>query len=285
MLNLLYLLSLLTNLSPSAAVEEPYAITGSIDVASVMGHGPEGIAFDPASGHLFIVQSNGPDGYSTVFELTTDGRLVSRFTVPVEGVEGVTMLPNGNLLFTNSVLGGGVAEYTTRGYPVTDGRNFIIGPPSNDGDGIVHHLSTDTIFVADNEDRMVYRFSSVGAIVDSFNTDEEPFPPSFTEPEGLAFDELTGQLLIVDSSLGTASLYAVTPDGMLKGAVPLGGNPEGVTIDPVSRTIYIADDDARKILVGSPVPEPATYATMGLGLAFLFLMHRHRRRNQSPGSR
>jgi DNA-binding beta-propeller fold protein YncE len=287
MCQLFYLLSLFTSLSPNRVVAEPYAVTGSIDVSAIMGHGPEGIAFDPASGHLFVVQSNGPDGYSTVFELTTGGALVNRFTVPVDEVEGVTMLPNGNLLFTNSMFGGAVAEYTTRGHPVADGLNFTIGPPSNAGDGIVYHVSTGTIFIADNEDRMVYRFSSAGELVDSFVTNEDPFPPDFTEPAGLAFDTLTGQLLLIDSSPGTASLYAVRPDGRLKGSVFLGGNPEGVTIDPATRAIYIADDDGRKILVGSPVPEPATYAMMGLGLAGLFLMHRRRQRqrNRPSGSR
>ena len=84
------------------------------------GSGPAGISFDPASGNLFLVSGKGPK--STVVEATTGGVLVRNFQVDLKSADGVDVLPNGNLLFSNArsgASGGGLFEFTQDGDPVS----------------------------------------------------------------------------------------------------------------------------------------------------------------------
>jgi hypothetical protein len=84
------------------------------------GDGADGIAYDPASGNLFLVTPEGPG--SMVFEVTTSGSVVNSFQIDLAKARGIDVLPNGNLLLSNArpaSNGGGLFEYTRTGSPVT----------------------------------------------------------------------------------------------------------------------------------------------------------------------
>ncbi len=256
-----------------------FTIISTIDISGVVPGGGEGVVFNPNTGTLFVTQTDGAG--STIYQLSTAGALIGTpFTVSLEYVEGIAMAPNGvNLLLTNSDSGGGVFEYTTSGSPVAGGTSFVTDPPSSDADGVVYHPVTGTVFVADDTDEMIYEFSLAGTLLNSFSTENPPFPSSFDEPEGIAVDPVTGNLLIVDDSGGTSRLWEATTGGGLVTSFYLGGDPEGITVDPATRRFYVVDDNNELLIVGqiSDIPEPSMLSLVGIGLVGLGLGRWRRR--------
>ncbi len=286
----------------------PMSLIGSFDTSfgSRGTPGPEGIAFDPDSGNLFLVASNdyglSPDT-STIVEVTTSGAFVRSFGVSLDQVEGLHILSNGNLLLSNSTSassGGGVYEYTTDGNPVGTGLNITTDPPSADNDGAVLHTGTNTIFVADDSDEAIYEFALDGTLLNTIST--TGILSAFNEPEGIDFDPLTGNLLVVDDSGGTSSLYELSTTGDLievhdlitltAGATTPAGpfnDPEGIAFDPTTRTVYVAFDNDRAVgifsLGGGPKPpvsvsEPASLLLTSLGLLALMRLSQREARQQ-----
>jgi uncharacterized protein YjiK len=82
-------------------------------------NGAGGIGYDRLSGNLFLASETGPG--STVVEVTATGALLRSFQISLSNAQGLDVLPNGNLLFTNGKpgsVGGGLFEYTQNGDPV-----------------------------------------------------------------------------------------------------------------------------------------------------------------------
>jgi DNA-binding beta-propeller fold protein YncE len=277
----LVLLALFALLVPAGLSAASFAVFASFDVSGFMDSGPEGIVYDTASGNLFVVSSSTPavgDGNSIVHEITTSGVEVTNWLIPVEEAEGITLLTNGNLLFTNSTSGGAVSEFTTAGVavPGPTGLDFLLHPPSDDADGIVFNTLTGTFFVVDDDKQTVFEFAADGSTnSEAFKTTD--VAAAFTHPEGITVDPFTGNLLIVDNQYGSKSLYEVTTAGVLVSTLALGFDAEGVTIDPATRILYIADDNGGKIYLAA-IPEPATSALIGIGLVALFGIRRYRTR-------
>jgi DNA-binding beta-propeller fold protein YncE len=76
------------------------------------------------------------------------------------------------------------------------------------------------------------------------------FNPPLSEAQGIARDDRTGHLLIVDDLEGTNSLYEFDGEGTLLGTtslLPYGQDPEGIAIRPGSSQIFIAFDSGASI--------------------------------------
>jgi DNA-binding beta-propeller fold protein YncE len=194
------------------------------------------------------------------------GVLVNSFVLNLDGVEGLSFLPNSNLLLTNSVSAannGGLFECMTAGMAVGTGLNLTINPPSRDPDGVILHAGTGTLFVADDGDERIYEYDTSGNLL--LEIDTNLINPGFSEPEGITVDPVTVNLLVVDTGQGTRRIYELTTAGALVDSVALGGDPEGVTIDFLTRLIYVAHDNTNTI--GDVViPEPSTWLLFGVGV-------------------
>ncbi|WP_447969349.1 SdiA-regulated domain-containing protein [Nitrospira sp. M1] len=238
--------------------------------------GADGIAFNPTSGNLFLAQTffdiNDDAIQTRVVEVTTSGTEVLRFNPELHGlsdVQGLSFLPspNANLLLTEQDSPqGGVLEFTTTGDPVPLGINFSTLPTSDDGDGVIFHSGTNTVFIADDLTESIYEFDTTGTHLNTIST--PGILSDFIDPEGITFDPETGNLLVVDAVAGTRSLYELTTAGALVSSVDLEAltgfaDPEGVTIDRSTNTLYVAFDRDDKIGAFSiqpsqPIPEPST---------------------------
>ncbi|MEL7035011.1 MAG: PEP-CTERM sorting domain-containing protein [Cyanobacteria bacterium J06592_8] len=225
------------------------------------GNIDDGIAFNPNSGNLFISDDD------LVVEVTTEGTFVSSF-IPTgfDKVHGLSFLPNGNLLLSD-IDSERVVEFTTDGTQVAGGIDIDVKPPSGTPDGVVYNPSTDTIFVADDPDEAIYEFSLAGLLLSTLDT--RSLFSEFDEPEGITIDSLTGNLLVVDDSGGTNSLYEITTTGQLISQIDLSAltgfsDPEAVTIDRTNNRLYVAFEEESRIgvfevqAVPQAVPEPVT---------------------------
>ena len=251
-----------------------YAISLNFVSSFDFAGGPDGVVFDPTSQNLFVVAQD------VVTQVTTAGTPVSSFNTGLD-VLGLSLSPNGNLLVANNDgANSGVVEFTKGGTVVAGGLNFGTQPPSANGAGITFNSGTGTVFIADDDDERIYEFTTTGTLLNTIATDA--IIPAFDEPEGITVDPMTGNLLVVDDSGGTSSLYELTTDGNLVMSTNLQSlsgfdDPEGVTIDRNTNTVYIAFDNQNKIgtfsiqNAAAPVPEPGTIFLLGSGLAGLSL--------------
>jgi DNA-binding beta-propeller fold protein YncE len=236
--------------------------------------GGQGIAFDPASGHLFLANEGG--GGSTVLEMLVDGSLVNTIVIGAGQVAGIDVLPIGHLLAGD---GGGTArgafEYLQDGtqVPAPTGIELDLAPVTTDVKGIAFHPGRNTLFVADDDATSLREIALDGSLLGSIVTSS--LDAAFLEPEGIAVNPATGRLLVVNDGGSERRLWDVDPAGTLVASYPLGGpsgyqdpngaalDAEGVTIDPATGTLYVAFHANRAVGVyvldsdGDGVPDGA----------------------------
>ena len=265
----LLLAALVFGAEPSGAAEltfqGSFATTGL--VPAFLGHffDPDGVAHDPVTGNLFLIDSFEP----RVVQVTPSGAFVSTFAPLVPGsAEGIDVLPSGNLAVCEETMTT-LSHYTQAGGFVGS-ISLLAGAPSPTG--VAFDPTTGHYFVSDDEGGApsIRRVDATGALLASI-----PTPPFGTfEPEGVDFDPASGHLFFVSDD--TAGLYRITTAGALVDSwnlATIGGlqDPEGVAYDGSTATVWVASDgDAQ---VGRfTVPEPAgpTLATAAAA-SLLFL--------------
>ncbi|MFL5348991.1 MAG: SdiA-regulated domain-containing protein, partial [Hyalangium sp.] len=62
-----------------------------LELSDVVQHQASDVTYDRASGHFLITESSGGKGQGSVYELTRDGQLVSKTSVPGERAEGLAL--------------------------------------------------------------------------------------------------------------------------------------------------------------------------------------------------
>ena len=260
----------------------PAAAITLTELTAIDYQDPDGLAFDSTNGSLWVV-----DG-SSVTNIETDGTFKSSFADP-NSLDGITVF--GSDLVVVQSGDADLKQVTKAGAPVG-----TISPTPNtyDGsaDGIHYDPLTNQFFLADDTDEMIYILASDGTIVSSFST--KAILPDFDEPEGITYDPISGNILVVDDSGGTSSLYELSITGMLIGSIDLAalnlggqGDAEGIALDTQTNTLFIAYDNEDVLISYSysatpPAPDviplPAGLPLLVGGLAAFGLIRRSTRR-------
>ncbi|MEO1468670.1 MAG: hypothetical protein AAFV86_06425 [Pseudomonadota bacterium] len=134
------------------------------------------------------------------------------------------------------------------------GSPFALAGGFADTEGIAIAANGDIVTVEDDPERLSW-FSPAGDLRRRLDT--MALTPPLSEAQGIAIDERTGHLLIVDDWEGSNSLYEFTPDGALLAQASLleyGRDPEGIAIRPGSNELFIAFDGGAQIVTFSYTP-------------------------------
>jgi len=214
----------------------------SFSTESTIPLGPDGIAYHADTDQLFAVDSTS----GSLFMLTVDGELLESFVDP-DGTfyEGLTVLPDGDLLVSDG--GRGIMTVFTpdlEELPMPLDINHISSSPN----GVVSVAQTDSLFITDDNELQVFEVDLAGTLLGQFPTTD--IDPSFIEPEGIAFEPVSGHLLVVDDDQG--KLYELTTDGQFVRDVDLVAltgftDPEGLSYHSPTRTLFVAFDGDRQV--------------------------------------
>lgn len=243
--------------------------TGAL-VPPFLGHAfdPDGIAHDPVTGNLFLVDSFEP----RVVVVTPGGAFVSTF-VPdpplpqLIGPEGIDVVSEGGVQLSDAVVTS-LLRFDASG-TFLDG--FFIGTAAPSPTAVAEDPTTGGWFVSDDSPTggSIRRLDAAGTLLVSIPTGLF----GTHEPEGVDYDPVTGDVFFVSDD--TAEMYRITTAGALVEQWDLAAltgfeDPEGIAIDAETRTIWVAfDNDARVGRFTLPEPGQAGGAAAAAALALL----------------
>ena len=275
-----------------AAPASAAVVINSFSTSGLINSGPEGIALDPNTGNIILVQSvaageSGGDVQFEISEFTRGGGFVGNTVVTdvLDNVEGITFLSNGNALLANRTDDGtaGIFEFdTSTNSLVGGGVSITTQPPNDEPAGVAVQPGTGDFFVADAEDEEVTAFDDItGNELDDIDLDSLFSSGDDADPEGIAFDPLTGNIFVADDVSG--EIIEITDAGDLVQTIIIPGfdDPEGLEFDEKTRTLLVADDENEAVIEIDPfttIPEPTSLALFGAGLAGLGFAAWRRRR-------
>lgn len=205
---------------------------------------PASLDYDPTFCGLWIA-NEGPEAVL----LTLQGEELRRLRSDMARIKAIAL--EGDHLIVGD--GFGKLQRLTK-----DGET--LGPPFQlsggfaDTEGIAVAENGDILTVEDDPERLSW-FSPAGDLKRRLNTLE--LSPPLSEAQGIAIDERTGHLLIVDDWEGSNSLYEFTSEGQLLAQASLleyGIDPEGIAIRPGSNQLFIAFDSGAEIVTFSYTP-------------------------------
>ncbi|MEM8630592.1 MAG: hypothetical protein AAGF74_05100 [Pseudomonadota bacterium] len=198
---------------------------------------PASLEFDPAFCGLWIANES-----SELVLVTLDGEELRRFKSDLTRIKAIAIEDN-NLLIADGF--GGFQRLSKNGDAL--GAPFRLAPGMVDTEGMAVTGDGTIIIVEDDPARMMW-ITPDGTLQRTL--DGHSLSPMMTEPQGIAIDEKTGHLLVVDDWEGLNSLFEFTAAGDLIGVTPLieyGTDPEGIAIRPSTDTLFIAFDQGAGI--------------------------------------
>jgi sugar lactone lactonase YvrE len=242
---------------------------------------PTGLAFDK-SGNLYVANYYG----GTVSEYDSAGDLINgSFASGLVDAEGLAFDSSGNLFVTSLYNGGTVSEFNSNGKLV---KSFASGSPAvNRFPAGLAFDSTGNLYVANQFGGKIAEFDAGGVMINnSFVTSPGAFGLAFGKNGNLYVANYTGTL---SNYVGTVSEFA--PDGHLINPSFASGldGASGLVFDNngnlfvanrndnnilefdqngnLINTISSPSLNAPMFLAIQPVPEPATWALLGIGVA------------------
>ena len=203
----------------------------AIDLAPAGLSRPHGIALDPTSGHLHVLDPSA----GTLNEVSQTGRLVAIRDV---------------------------SEFRLR-----DPQGMIVAPTSDATDDV----SAMAVYIATGgnitelslaEPAAAAVATAVGSLIRI--TETSRFNPPSPDPSGVAYASHAGSLVIGDGEVNEMSIYAganvfeTTLSGSLSRTwttTSFSNEPTGVAYNPTNRHLFISDDDRREVYEVDPGPD------------------------------
>jgi hypothetical protein len=198
---------------------------------------PASLEFDPDFCGLWIA-NEGPE----VVLVTLEGLELRRFSTGLRRVKAIA-LEGTRVLVSDGY--GGYQRLTRDGAPVSD--PFHMGALWMDTEGIVALPDGTLVHVEDDPARIVWT-DPEGRV--QREIDGLTYQPALTEPQGIAVEPRTGNLLIVDDWEGTNSIFELDAEGRLLATAPLiayGRDPEGIALRAGANQLFVAFDGGARI--------------------------------------
>ena len=176
--------------------------------------------------------------------LSVDGGEILTIDSGLASVRSLTVERDG-LIVTNGW--GDFLRIDRQGHP--RGARFALEGTLRDTEGL-HRDQGGSFLVVEDDPARLMRIAPDGAMRMALSGDA--FEPPMREPQGIARDPYSGNILVVDDNEGLNSLFELAPDGRVISVTPLsdwGVDAEGVALQPETGTLFVGFDGGRGIAV------------------------------------
>ena len=188
--------------------------------------------------------------------LSPGGREILRFETEMGYVRSVTVVEDG-LLIAN---GWGDFQRLDRKGRALD-QPFSLSATLRDTEGM-HRDADGSFLVVEDDPARLLRIAPDGSVL--MNLSGDLFDPPMIEPQGVARDPYSGNILVVDDNEGLNALFELAPDGRVLSVTPLsawGYDAEGVALQPETGTLFIGFDGGQAIAIFDWSPSEITIET------------------------
>jgi len=249
--DMLYAVTLCSDVPPSYSLcsgpGELYAVSlkSMTIVANVTQAAPWGVAFDPVTNMIYVINGNGNGGGDvaghslSVVDASTYGVVAN---VHVDGTDwggAVAVDPVTNMIY--------VTEEATPGVTVVDGSNnsviATVAVPGSTPTGIAVDPDTNTVYVANYDSHSV-------SVIDGAENYVTATILVGKHPFGVAVDPGTDAIFVSDSSAsGVAVINGAT--NQVVETVPTYSSPTGLAVDSATGLVYVAGASAISVILDS----------------------------------
>lgn len=185
--------------------------------------------------------------------LSPGGREILRFSTDMGYVRSVTVGEEGVLIAN----GWGDFQWLDRTGQALEAP-FSLSATLRDSEGI-HRDADGSFLVVEDDPARLMRVAPDGTVLMELWGDR--FDPPMVEPQGVARDPYSGNILVVDDNEGLNALFELAPDGRVISVTPLsawGYDAEGVALQPETGTLFIGFDGGQALAVFDWSPTEVT---------------------------
>ena len=205
---------------------------------------PVSLAYDADLCALWVAQER-PE----LVLVTPSGRELRRFDTGFSRVRAVTV--EGDTVIAGDGWGT-FQRYDRHGRAI--GGTFTPPAGMRDIEGV--HLDPDgTMFFVGDDPAFVVALSPDG--LETLRIDGETLEPPLREPQGIARDPVSGNLLVIDDNEGLNAIFEMTAAGELLSVTPLsdwGRDAEAVALQPQTGQMFIGFDWSQRVEVFDWLP-------------------------------
>ncbi|MEM1429425.1 MAG: hypothetical protein AAGG09_08200 [Pseudomonadota bacterium] len=193
-----------------------------------------------------------------VFLLTPGGQEIRRLEPGMQTIRALTVEEDGLLIADGW---GGFQRISREGEVLS--APFQLAPGLRDVEG-VHRDPDGAFLIVEDDAARLMRLAPDGTLLMEIRG--TMFDPVIDEPQGIARDPLTGNILMVDDNEGLNALIEVSPEGTVLSVIPLsewGYDAEAVAVHAQTGTLFIGFDSGERIAVFDYLPTPSPAGTGG----------------------
>lgn len=188
--------------------------------------------------------------------LNTGGKVLRQVETGMPSVRSLSVEEGGLLLADGW---GGFRRITREGARID--APFSLSATLVDTEGL-HRDADGSFLVVEDDPARLLRIAPDGSVL--MELSGAAFTPPMIEPQGVARDPFSGNILVVDDNEGLNALFELAPDGRVLSVTPLsdyGRDAEGVALQPETGLLFIGFDSGRALAMFDWVPSEITIDT------------------------